>query len=162
MSNRRTQTIATLLTALLLAPLSSVVCGEVIPVTDANVRSGLSPYNWIVRDDALVSSVCGASLTVGFKGTKQIAVMVDSPMAARKDPNRIPVLAWSVNGGEFKTHQCGLDEKSVVLTAGEQDPLIHLSKTAWRVSSIWGSSRLPLATGCIPRPPDIRRSTRRR
>ena len=28
---------------------------------------------------------------------KQVPIVVETPMAARKDPNRIPVLAWSVN-----------------------------------------------------------------
>jgi len=120
------KTIRLAFTALLALTALPASFAAVIPVTDANVRSGLSPHNWIVTDDALVSSVCGASLTVGFKGTKQVAIRVDSPMVPRKDPLRIPVLAWSVNGGPLKTHQFGLDEKSFVLTGGEKDPVIDL------------------------------------
>ncbi|HEX8912436.1 MAG TPA: SGNH/GDSL hydrolase family protein [Humisphaera sp.] len=114
------------LTGLLLAALPSASTAAVVPTTDPNVRAGLSPYNWIVRDGGVSSSVCGASLTVRFRGTKHVAVRLDSPMAARKDPARIPVVAWSVNGGEVRTHQCGLDEKRLVLADGVQDPVVDL------------------------------------
>ncbi len=97
-----------------------------VPITDANVQAGLSPYNWICTKDFISSSVCGASLSVGFKGTKQVAILVDSAMAARKDPMRIPVIAWSVNGGALQTYQFGLEEKSFVLASGVQDPVIDL------------------------------------
>jgi hypothetical protein len=97
-----------------------------IPVTDAHVQAGLSPYNWISTKEFVSSSVCGACLTVGFKGTKQVAILVDSPMAARKDPLRIPVIAGSVNGGALQTYQFGLEEKSFVLASGVQDPVIDL------------------------------------
>lgn len=111
---------------LVIAAASCTANAADIPVTDANVRAGLSPYNWIVQDDALISSVCGASLTVGFKDTKQVAIKVDSPMVPQKDPVRIPVIAWTVNGGRLRTHQFGLIEKSIVLTSGEKDPVIDL------------------------------------
>ena len=97
-----------------------------VPVTDAHVQAGLSPYNWICTKDFISSSVRGASLSVGFKGTKQVAILVDSAMAARKDPLRIPVMAWSVNGGALQTYQFGLEEKSFVLASGVQDPVIDL------------------------------------
>jgi len=97
-----------------------------VPITDAQVQAGLSPYNWICTKDFISSSVCGASLSVGFKGTKQVAILVDSAMAARKDPLRIPVIAWSVNGGALQTYEFGLEEKSFVLTSGVQDPVIDL------------------------------------
>ncbi len=97
-----------------------------VPVTDANVQAGLSPYNWICTKDFISSSVCGASLSVGFKGTERVAILIDSPMAARKDPLRIPVMAWSVNGGALQTYQFGLEEKSLVLASGGQDPVIDL------------------------------------
>ena len=97
-----------------------------VPITDAHVQAGLSPYNWICTKDFISSSVCGASLSVGFKGTKQVAILVDSAMAARKDPLRIPVIAWSVNGGALQTYQFGLEEKSFVLASGVQDPVIDL------------------------------------
>ena len=97
-----------------------------VPITDAHIQAGLSPYNWICTKDFISSSVCGASLSVGFKGTKQVAILVDSAMAARKDPLRIPVIAWSVNGGALQTYQFGLEEKSFVLASGVQDPVIDL------------------------------------
>lgn len=97
-----------------------------IPITDANIQAGLSPYNWICTKDFISSSVCGASLKIGFKGTKQVAILVDSPMAPRKDPKRIPVMAWTVNGGPVHTYQFGLEEKSFILSAGVQDPVIDL------------------------------------
>lgn len=131
---------------LLIASLASVGVGAVIPVTDANVRGGLSSYNWIIQDDAVISSVCGASLTVGFKGTKQVAVMVDSPMVPRKDPLRIPVLAWSVNGGPLKTHQFGLAEKSIMLTEGEENPVIDLYIKGMSPSERRWDSDIPVNT----------------
>lgn len=75
---------------LVIAAASCTANAADIPVTDANVRAGLSPYNWIVQDDALISSVCGASLTVGFKGTKQVAIKVDSPMVPPERPRAHP------------------------------------------------------------------------
>lgn len=107
-----------------LCNISAVKAETTVPVTDANVLAGLSPYNWICKGDVICSSICGASLTVGFKGTRQVSVLVDTAM--RKDPKRVPVIAWTVNGGPLQSVQFGLEEKSVVLASGVQDPVIDL------------------------------------
>lgn len=100
--------------------------GAVIPVTDANVRNGLSPYNWVCQDDSLSSSVCGASLTLGFQGTRQVTLQVDTGGITTPVPGRYPIIAWSVNGGVFQTHQLAPQETAVLLVAGVEDPVIDL------------------------------------
>ena len=100
--------------------------GAVIPVTDASVRSGLSPYNWVCQDDSLSSTICGASLTLGFKGTRQVTLQVDTAGITTPVPARYPIIAWSVNGGTFQTHQLAPKETSVLLASGVQDPVIDL------------------------------------
>jgi hypothetical protein len=125
--NHSSMGLGSVLSILLLLIAGGSQADTTIPVTDANVHARLSPYNWICREDSISSSVCGASLIVGFKGTKQVTILADSPMAARKDPKRIPVIAWTVNGGPVQTYQFGLEEKSFVLASGVQDPVIDLS-----------------------------------
>ena len=119
-----------LLSVLLLAPLAIAIppasFRTVILVTDANVRSGLSPYNWICKDDSISSSVGGASLTVGFKGTRQVALQVDTAGFPSPMPTRYPIIAWSVNGEALQAHQLAPHEKSVVLADGIADPAIDL------------------------------------
>lgn len=100
--------------------------GAVIPVTDASVRSGLSPYNWVCREDSLSSTICGASLALGFKGTRQVTLQVDTAGITTPVPTRYPILAWSVNGGTVQTHQLAPKETSVLLASGVQDPVIDL------------------------------------
>jgi hypothetical protein len=137
--NYRSITTGSIVVAFLFLIAAGSLADTTIPVTDANVRSGLSPYSWIVKDGLLNSSICGASLNVGFKGTKQVSILVASPMTTRKDPLRIPVIAWTVNGGPLQTYEFGLDEKSFVLASGVQDPVIDLyikgmspSELRWR------------------------------
>ena len=100
--------------------------GAVIPVTDAGVLRGLSPYNWVCRDDSLSSSVCGASITLGFQGTRQVTLHVDTAGIATPVPARYPILAWSVNGGDLQSHQLAPHETSFRLASGVQDPVIDL------------------------------------
>jgi acetyl esterase/lipase len=102
------------------------LCATVIPVTNPNVLSGLSPYNWICRDGFISSSVCGASLTVKFKGTTQVALQVDTDQMIFEAPQRYPILAWSVNGGPVRTHQLAAGEKMILLSSDAQDPVIDL------------------------------------
>lgn len=133
-----------LLLAAVIAPPASAASAADIPVTDSNVRKGLSPYNWIVKDDMLVSSIAGASLTVKFKGTSHVTIKLDSPMAPRKVASKIPTLAWTVNGGELKTYQCGLDEKSVVLVDGVSDPVIDLYIKGMTISERRWDAGIPI------------------
>ncbi len=115
-----------------LATLLCAVCGHTsllgagIPVTDTAVQSGLSPYNWVCKDDSVSSSVCGASLAVGFKGTREVTLKVDTTGITTVVPTRYPIMAWTVNAGPVQTHQLAPQETAIVLTTGVQDPVIDL------------------------------------
>jgi hypothetical protein len=97
-----------------------------VAVTDAAVRSGLSPFNWIIRDDSISSSIGGASLVVKFTGTRQVVLKVDLSAFPGKAASSFPILAWQVNGGELKTHQLAADESTVLLAREVADPQIEL------------------------------------
>jgi hypothetical protein len=115
-------------TAVVLASLfaHAGLLAAVIPVTDHNVLSGLSPYNWVCRPDSISSTVCGASLAVGFKQTRRVVLQVDTSGMTTPVPTRYPILAWSVNGGVLQTHQLAPQEQTIALTAGVEDPAIDL------------------------------------
>jgi hypothetical protein len=100
----------------------------VIPVTDKNVADGLSPYNWVSKDGFVSSTICGASVTVGFKGTRRVALMVDLEhiRAATQVATRYPIIAWPVNGGPVQSHQLAAGEKVVPLASDAADPVIDL------------------------------------
>jgi lysophospholipase L1-like esterase len=98
----------------------------IVPVSDANVRAGLSPYNWVEMAEAASTTVCGASVRVGFTGTKKVALQVDTSRIALPEPTRYPILAWTVNGGPVQTHQLVANETSVPLCTDAADPVIDL------------------------------------
>jgi len=100
--------------------------GAVIPVTDGNLLTGLSPYNWVCKADSISATVNGASVTLKFKGTRQVAVQVATDNLTTKVPQRFPIIAWSVNGGAAQAHQLAANETSVVLSSGVADPKIEL------------------------------------
>jgi hypothetical protein len=100
--------------------------GAVIPVTDAGMLSGLSPHNWVSKEDSISSWVCGASLAVGFKGTRQVTLQVDTAGITMPIPTRYPIIAWTVNAGPVQTHQLAPQETAIVLSTGGQDPAIDL------------------------------------
>jgi hypothetical protein len=70
--------------------------------------------------------VNGASLTLKFKGTRQVALQVATDNLATKVPQRFPIIAWSVNGGAVQARQLAAGESSVVLSSGVADPKIEL------------------------------------
>jgi lysophospholipase L1-like esterase len=100
--------------------------GAVIPVTDANVLKGLSPYNWVCREDSIIAAVNGASLSLRFKGTRQAALHVATDHMATRTPTRFPIIAWSVNGGVLQSHQLAANEDSVLLSADVPNPTIEV------------------------------------
>jgi hypothetical protein len=100
--------------------------GAAIPVTDSGVLSGLSPFNWVCKGDSISSTVNGASITLKFKGTRQVALQVATDHLSTKVPARFPIIAWSVNGGVPQTHQLAAKENSVPLSSGVADPTIEL------------------------------------
>lgn len=104
----------------------AALSAAVIPVTDANVQSGLSPYNWVSGDGAIHSSINGASVTVKFKGTKQLALQVATDHIKTNAAGRYPILAWTVNGGPVQTHQLAAKETSVILSTNAADPTVDL------------------------------------
>lgn len=120
----------TLIRRLTLAAVLSLPAGQlfgaVIPVTDANLLKGLSPYNWVCKDDSINSTVNGASLTLKFKGTRQVTLQVATAHLKPKVPLRFPIIAWSVNGGPAQTHQLAATENSLLLSSGVPDPRIEL------------------------------------
>lgn len=97
-----------------------------IPVSDANLQRGLSPYNWVYKNGSVSSSVNGASLVVKFKGTRRVAVKVATEQFKTPVATRFPIIAWSINGGKMQTHQLAAGDKSVVLSEETADPLIEL------------------------------------
>ncbi len=100
--------------------------GAVVPATDARVLNGLSPYNWTVQGESVGSSICGASITLKFSGTRHVSLEVDTSRIVTPIASRYPIIAWSVNGGARQTHQLSPRETSVVLASEVDSPLIDL------------------------------------
>lgn len=98
----------------------------VIAMSDTNVLNGLSPLNWVRKPGFVASSICGASLKVGFSGTSRVALRIDTRTIGTKVASRFPILAWSVNQGPMQTHQLVQGETSVPLSSGPTNPTIDL------------------------------------
>jgi len=95
-------------------------------VTDSNVLNGLTLDNWVCKTDSICSTVCGASLRLGFNDTEQVSLLVDNAHLASTVAPRRPIIAWSVNSGSLQTHQLGAAETSVLLASGVTNPIINL------------------------------------
>jgi len=106
--------------------LSGTTPSVLIPVTDTNVLSGLTLNDWVCQTNFIGATADGASLTVGFTGTNQVALRVDNSQLAGAVAARYPILAWSVNGGPFQNHQLAATDTSLVLAAGVTNPVIDL------------------------------------
>lgn len=98
----------------------------VIPVTDREILHGLSPYNWVCKEDYLASTVNGASMTLRFKNTRQVVMTVDMDHMCAMAPTHFPIIAWSINSGPFRTQHLVPGEKSVLLTSDVADPVVEL------------------------------------
>jgi hypothetical protein len=105
---------------------TNVISGLVIPVTDSNLLSGLTLNDWVCATNYIDSAVDGASLTLGFNGTSQVALQVVTSQFTGVVASRYPILAWSVNGGPFQNHQLTSTDTSVVLATGVTNPVIDL------------------------------------
>ena len=102
-----------------------VAIGAEISVADVAVRSGASPYNWMYREGVMASSVCGASVKVQFSGTRRVSVRLGAEGMPENLPvSRMPIVAWTVNGGELRTTQVERSEKELILSEGVPDPQI--------------------------------------
>jgi hypothetical protein len=108
-----------------LAPIASL-WGAVIPVTDTNILNGLTLNDWVCETGFISSTVDGASVNVGFNGTQQVALQVDDSALAGAVASRYPIIAWSVNGGAFQSHQLTATDTSVLLASGVTNPVIDL------------------------------------
>jgi lysophospholipase L1-like esterase len=106
--------------------LHAIAGATVIPVTDPTLRSGLSPYNWVCQEDSLHASVAGASLSISFTGTSQVALKVDTSPLKKFPAARYPILAWTVNGGPLKSQQLAVGDTSILLTSRVENPKIDL------------------------------------
>jgi hypothetical protein len=112
--------------ALLIACHASGSGAEVVPAGDPTVLAGLSPYNWVAKGGRINSTVNGASITLAFTKTRQVALAVDTGHQVHLAAGRFPIIAWTVNGGAAQTHQLAAAETSVVLATGVADPVIDL------------------------------------
>lgn len=99
---------------------------RLIATVDINVVNGLSPYNWVRGAGYINSAGSGSSLTLGFRGTRKVALRVDTSNLTTLVASRYPIIAWSVNGGALQTHQLVARETAVVLAAGMPNPMIDL------------------------------------
>ena len=100
--------------------------GAIIPVTDANLLHGLSPYNWVCKNDSISSTVNGASITLKLKGTRQVTLQVATNHLTTQIPTRFPIIAWSVNDGVIQTCQLVANIKEILLSSEVADPKIEL------------------------------------
>lgn len=100
--------------------------GAVIPVTDSNFVSSLTLNDWAANSNSVNATVCGASFTVGFRGTQKVALLVDNAHLSGVVASRYPIITWTVNGGSWQTHQLTPGEVSVTLSAGVTNPIIDL------------------------------------
>lgn len=82
-------------------------------------------HNWVETAEAASTAVCGA-VGVGFTGTKNVTLQVDTSRIALPEPTRYPILAWTVNGGPVQTHQLVAGETSVPRCTDAADPVIAL------------------------------------
>jgi len=107
---------------------ASNIKADVAPISDKNILDGLSPYNWVCKSDYVSSAICGASLTVSFKDTKQVSLQVDTDhiQKATGSAANYPFIAWSVNGGPIQSHQLAAGEKEILLTSNTVNPVISL------------------------------------
>jgi sialate O-acetylesterase len=97
-----------------------------VPMTDAAVRAGLSPLNWVTTGTAASTTVCGASVRVGFRDTTTVSLQVDTSVIALPDASRFPILSWTVNGGPPQSHQLVAGDRSIMLSRDVADPVIDL------------------------------------
>jgi alpha-L-rhamnosidase len=106
--------------------LCTKLIAAMIPATDKFLLSGLSPYNWLCKEDTVSSTVNGASISLQFKGTQQVTLQVATDHLESKVPARFPVIAWSVNGGALQTHQLVATTNEVLLSNGLVDPHLEI------------------------------------
>gem|GEM_PF-379777 len=105
----------------------SVACppdSKFISVMNKQVIAGLSPYNWVCESDFLGTTVNGASMTLGFGGTKKVRLLVDMEHMKSMSAGHYPVLSWTVNGGNLQSYQLVPGEQSVLLCSDVSDPKI--------------------------------------
>jgi hypothetical protein len=97
--------------------------GAEIGVMDATVRAGASPYNWIFREGVMATSVCGAYVHLKFQGTRRVVIRLGAEgMSENTAASRMPIVAWTVNGGDLRTVQVERAGMDLVLAEGIENP----------------------------------------
>ncbi|HEY3319572.1 MAG TPA: SGNH/GDSL hydrolase family protein [Planctomycetota bacterium] len=97
-----------------------------ITATEGAVLDGLSPFNWVRTGNAISTAVNGASVSLKFQGTRQVALRVATEHMASKVPARFPIIAWSVNGSPPQSRQLAANETSALLCSNIENPAIEL------------------------------------
>ncbi len=97
-----------------------------ISTTDSNLVNGLSPLNWVQKTGFICSATGGASMKVGFTGTRLVTLNVDAAVIKTTVAARYPILSWSVNNGPAQTRQLAKGDTALVLASDVPDPVIDL------------------------------------
>lgn len=105
-------------------PVRASTAKRFIPVNDPQVLAGISPLNWIITNDGIHSSVCGASFRQRFLDSKVIELKVDTTRLNYSSPSRFPIVAWTVNKGPLQTHQLVGGESTITLSDSVESPVI--------------------------------------
>ncbi|HEY4416785.1 MAG TPA: SGNH/GDSL hydrolase family protein [Verrucomicrobiae bacterium] len=103
---------------------STLLASSVIPVTDTNFLNSLTLNDWATKSDAVNSTICGASFTLGFRGTHNVTLLVDNSQLSGAVASRYPIIAWTVNGGPLQSHQLLAGETSIALAVGVTNPIV--------------------------------------
>jgi len=108
-------------------PFSDILTSGIqINAGDSAITGSLSPNNWVCRPDYISSSINGSSITLKFQGTSSVVVLLNNGHMRFSDPNRFPILAWTVNGGPVQIHQIRPNDHGILLASGVSDPIIDL------------------------------------
>lgn len=137
-------------------PVTGSVAIRIIPATDPRVLAGLSPLNWVRAADAIHSPVCGAYFKLAFIDTKYVQLNVDTNRLHYPSPNRLPIVAWTVNNGPVQTHQLKAGEDSIGLFSSlvdrDEKPVSHSAATPGPVAAE-AIRRWPASSTKSPAPP---------
>ena len=90
---------------------------DTIAVTDSNLVSGCTPYNWIVSGSSLWTVHTPAGLQFSFSGTA-LAVNVDVSAMSAYSATSYPVIVYSVDNGAFTQVQLTSSTTAITLASG--------------------------------------------
>ena len=90
---------------------------DTIAVTDSNLVSGCTPYNWIVSGSSLWTVHTPAGLQFSFSGTA-LAVNIDVSAMSAYSATSYPVIVYSVDNGAFTQVQLTSSTTAITLASG--------------------------------------------